>query len=88
MKVKLKELESITLNAVKKYWYKDNEAEIIKKVLLYAQLRGNNQGIVKLIGNGIPRIETGKEPTIEKETKVSALLNMEIILMLWLLWIN
>ncbi|MCA9380702.1 Ldh family oxidoreductase [Candidatus Dojkabacteria bacterium] len=75
MKVKVSELEKTTLAAVKKYGYTDTEAEIIKNILMYAQLRGNNQGVVKLIGNGIPRIETGKEPTIDKETKVSALLN-------------
>lgn len=75
MKVKIQELEETALGAVKKYGYTDSEAEIIKNILMYAQLRGNNQGVVKLIGNGIPRIKSGKEPTIEKETKVSVLLN-------------
>ena len=32
-----------------------DEALIIQDVLLYAQLRGNNQGIVKLVGPGLPK---------------------------------
>ena len=75
MKVKLSELESLTLKALAKYGYSEKEAEIIKGILLYAQLRGNNQGIVKLIGKGIPRRSEGQDPIIDKESPVSALVN-------------
>lgn len=75
MKVKISELESTALAAIKTYGYTDAEAEVIKNILMYAQLRGNNQGVVKLIGSGIPRRENVEAPSIEKETGVSALVS-------------
>ena len=42
---------------------------------MYAQLRGNNQGVVKLIGKGILKREGGNEPKIVKETPVSVLID-------------
>jgi L-2-hydroxycarboxylate dehydrogenase (NAD+) len=75
MKIKLIELESLVHKAITNYGYSESEAAVIQNILLYAQLRGNNQGVVKLIGRGIPRRPEGQEPTIEKETPVSALVN-------------
>jgi LDH2 family malate/lactate/ureidoglycolate dehydrogenase len=75
MKIKLSELNNLVLKALRKYGYNDDESEIIRKVLMYAQMRGNNQGIVKLIGKGIPRNMEGKQYEIVKETPVSALVN-------------
>ncbi len=75
MKIKLSELESTTHKALLKYGYTEDEANVIQKVLLYAQLRGNNQGVVKLIGNGIPKRIGAAAPKIAKETPVSALVD-------------
>src|SRR3989339_1926112 len=44
-------------------------------MMMYAQLRGNNQGIVKLIGRGYPKNPQSGEFIIEKETKLSARIN-------------
>jgi LDH2 family malate/lactate/ureidoglycolate dehydrogenase len=73
MKVKLADLEAITHAAILKYMYSETEASIIQKILMYAQLRGNNQGVVKLIGKGIPKREGASAPKLVKETPVSAL---------------
>jgi LDH2 family malate/lactate/ureidoglycolate dehydrogenase len=75
MKIQITQLENLVKKALKKYGYSPKEIRIIKDVLLYAQLRGNNQGIVKLIGNGIPRRPTGQPPEIIKQTRVSALVD-------------
>lgn len=75
MKIKITQLESLVKKALKKYGYSTKEIKIIKDVLMYAQLRGNNQGIVKLIGKGIPRREGFETPVIVKSTKVSDLVN-------------
>jgi len=75
MKIKLTELTTLSTQALKKYGYNDAEAKIILDMLFYAQLRGNNQGIVKLIGRGIPKSDQAKPPTIEKETLTTALIN-------------
>ncbi len=75
MKIKIAELRQLAEGALKKYGYNEAEIKIIAEILMYAQLRGNNQGIVKLIGKGIPKRSDAGEITTIKETKLSALLN-------------
>ena len=75
MEITLKELEDLTTKALKNYGYDDEETATIREMLLYAQLRGNNQGVVKLIGKGIPRNMDAGDVIIEKETPVSARIN-------------
>lgn len=73
--MKLNKLKKLVHRAILNYGYSDKEAQIIQEVLFYAQLRGNNQGIVKLTGAGIPKPKEAEEIEIEKETKLSALIN-------------
>ena len=75
MKVSLEEFRSLTRDVVTGYGYSDSEAETICDILLYAQLRGNNQGVVKLIGPGIPRDPEEGEISVVKETEISALID-------------
>ena len=75
MKVSIDELKDVTRKALLASGYDESEADIILDVLMYAQLRGNNQGIVKLIGAGMPKNPNAGQITIERETKLSALLN-------------
>lgn len=75
MLIDLKELEDLTTQALKNFGYNDHETATIRDMLLYAQLRGNNQGIVKLIGPGIPKNADAGEIKIEKETALSAKIN-------------
>jgi LDH2 family malate/lactate/ureidoglycolate dehydrogenase len=75
MKIAISELEDLTTRAVRSYGYTDEEVRVICAVLLYAQLRGNNQGVVKLIGKGIPRDPQAGDIVVELETPVSARIN-------------
>jgi len=75
MKVSIDELKDVTRKVLLASGYDESEADIILDVLMYAQLRGNNQGIVKLIGAGMPKNPNAGQITIERETKLSALLN-------------
>jgi LDH2 family malate/lactate/ureidoglycolate dehydrogenase len=75
MKISLKELEDLTRRAVTNYGYRDKEVDTITDVLLYAQIRDINQGVVKLIGAGIPKDPQAGEIVIEKETSISARIN-------------
>jgi LDH2 family malate/lactate/ureidoglycolate dehydrogenase len=52
--------------------YPEDEAQTVLEVLLYAQMRGNNQGIVKLVGAGLPRDPEAQPPRIVHETPISA----------------
>lgn len=75
MKISIAELEDLTARAVESYGYTDEEVRVISDVLLYAQLRGNNQGVVKLIGKGIPVDPGAGEIAVEMETPISARIN-------------
>ncbi|MBI2464708.1 Ldh family oxidoreductase [Candidatus Shapirobacteria bacterium] len=75
MKIKITELKVLVNKALTKYGYTEEESKIISEVLMYAQLRGNNQGIVKLIGKGIPKDPTAGDIKTIKETKLSTLLD-------------
>jgi len=75
MKISIQELKKLSKKAILKYGYSEEEATIILDMLLYAQMRGNDQGIVKLIGEGIPKNEKAQKPTIEKETPTTAIIN-------------
>jgi len=73
--IPLQELYKLTQKAILKYGYSEEETQIILDMLMYAQMRGNDQGIVKLIGEGIPKNEKAQTPTIEKETPTTAIIN-------------
>lgn len=75
MEIKTSDLSELVSKALNNQGYDSSETETIKEVLLYAQLRGNNQGVVKLIGKGIPKRQNSKPPKVVKETAVSALLD-------------
>ena len=75
MKISISELEDLTARAVRSYGYTGEEVRVISDVLLYAQLRGNNQGVVKLIGKGVPKDPGAGEIAVELETPLSARIN-------------
>jgi len=70
VKISLQELTDLSKSALSKYGYPEDEAAIILDMLMYAQTRGNNQGIVKLIDAGMPRHEKAQTPTIEQRQAV------------------
>lgn len=72
MKIKLTELKDLVNKALANQGYTREESAIMSEVLLYAQLRGNSQGVSKLIGDGIPKDPAAQTPEIIKESKVSA----------------
>jgi LDH2 family malate/lactate/ureidoglycolate dehydrogenase len=45
------------------------------QVLMHAQLRDNNQGIVKITSGGLNKHAKASAPVIEKETRLSAVIN-------------
>ena len=78
MKISIQELKRLSEKAISKYGYSEEESTIILDMLMYAQMRGNDQGIVKLIGKGIPKNEKAQTPTIEKETPTTAIINANL----------
>ena len=78
MKICLQELRDLAEQAVLKYGYTAQETHIILDMLMYAQMRGNDQGIVKLIGKGLPKHANAQPPTIEIETPTTAIINANL----------
>src|SRR5277367_6299885 len=75
MKIALDELKRVAKAALLKQGYDEVEGAQILEVLLYAQLRGNNQGVVKLIGPGIPKSKDAGQIEVTKETAVSLVID-------------
>jgi len=73
--INVSELREQALRALKYQGYSDAHSRVILETLLYAQLRGNNQGVVKLIGNGMPANKDAKPPKIVKQSKHSTLID-------------
>ncbi len=72
------DLEAVTHRLLQRsLGYDAQAAALITRVLLYAQMRGNSQGVIKLLTGGVPAYETTKGTPIEveHETKLSARLH-------------
>lgn len=75
MKIKIDELQSKVSEGVKKLGYEGEEAQTIADVLMYAQLRGNNQGITKIATGGVPKAHAVEQYKIVTKNKCGALVS-------------
>lgn len=75
MKIAVDELKAKVLAGVEKLGYEAKDAETITDVLLYAQLRGNNQGITKVATGGVPKASDVQEYKVVKQDKCGALVS-------------
>lgn len=75
MKVKLNELKEKISNGVNKLGYVGDDAQAIIDTLLYAEMRGNNQGIAKIATGGVPHVSKIEEFKVVKENKCAVLLS-------------
>ena len=71
----IRELVETTRRAIKTYGYDDDETRVLLDVMMYAQLRGNNQGIIKVTTKGIARDPACVPVRREHETTLSACLD-------------
>lgn len=75
MKVRLKKLRAIAKTVISGYGYNPAETDIIIEALLYAQMRGNNHGMLMLAGAGIPKLLSTPGCETVKQTRISALID-------------
>jgi L-2-hydroxycarboxylate dehydrogenase (NAD+) len=73
MKIKVTDLRAKVEAGVSKLGYTGKDAEIIVDVLLYAQLRGNNQGITKIATGGVPKAAAVEAYKVVRQNKSGAL---------------
>ena len=75
MKVGIEELREVTRRAIGAQGFNAADSEVILEIIMYAQLRGNNQNVIKLLGPGMPANPAAGEMAVAKETKLSALVD-------------
>ena len=75
MKVAIEELRSAARSAIRAQGFAADDTETILDIIMYAQLRGNNQNVIKLLGAGMPANPEAGAISIVKETKLSALID-------------
>lgn len=75
MQVKLKALEELVAEILSLEGFSQEEIELTLPVLMYAQCRGNNQGVVKLTGKGLPRPPSDGPIQAVYETPVSIMVD-------------
>jgi LDH2 family malate/lactate/ureidoglycolate dehydrogenase len=73
MLIKLVDIKDKVDQGISKLGYSSEDAQIIRDTLLYAQLRGNNQGIAKLATGGVPKASELEPFALVKENKSGAL---------------
>ena len=75
MKVPIDSLRDVTRRAILNQGYSLEDSEIILEIIMYAQLRGNNQNVVKLTGAGMPANPAAGKIAVVKDTKLSAVID-------------
>lgn len=75
MKVNVHELKEKVEKGVHQLGYTGEDAEAIIDTLLYAEMRGNNQGIAKIATGGVPKADDIEEFKVAKENKCGVLLS-------------
>lgn len=75
MNVQVSELKAKVATGVAKLGYTGEDAQAIIDTLLYAEMRGNNQGISKIATGGVPNVEEVEQLRVIKENKCGALLS-------------
>ncbi len=75
MKISITELKQKVSEGVYKLGYEGEDAQIIIATLLYAETRGNNQGIAKISTGGVPHVSELEPFQISKENKCGVLIS-------------
>lgn len=75
MVIKVSDLKSKVLEGVHKLGYRDDDAAVIADVLLYAQMRGNNQGVAKIATGGVPKASAVEPYKVVRRNKCGALVS-------------
>lgn len=78
MEIKIEDAKELSLKVLAKYGYTQSESETITNSLIWAQKRGSSQGLNKLFGWRIQKRSESKEPSVEKPTESSILINSEL----------
>jgi len=74
MRVSIETLRAATRRAILAQGYDDADSDIILDIIMYAQLRGNNQNVIKLLRAGMQADPRAGDIRLVTEGKLSALI--------------
>ena len=74
-RVPIEELQLNVTKALQNLGHRHQDAKIIAEQILYAEIRANNQGVIKVITGGLPCNPNSSDITIDFESPVSAKVN-------------
>jgi len=72
--ISIAEAETLLFNGIKSIGYSDADAIVMRDCMMWAQLRDNNQGMIKLTSGGLAKSGDG-QPTIEIDSPTGARVN-------------
>ena len=72
--VSVPETERLLFDGIRSIGYNDADATVMRDAMMWAQLRDNNQGIIKLTSGGLAKSGDG-QPTLEIDTPTGGRLN-------------
>ena len=72
--VSVPETERLLFDGIRAIGYNDADATVMRDAMMWAQLRDNNQGIIKLTSGGLAKSGDG-QPTLEIDTPTGGRLN-------------
>ena len=72
--VSVPECEQLLMDGIRSIGYNDSDATVMKDAMMWAQLRDNNQGIIKLTSGGLAK-SGDAEPSIEFDSPTGARVN-------------
>jgi len=70
----ISEVNTLLFNGIKSIGYSDEDAAVMRDAMMWAQLRDNNQGIIKLTSGGLAKSGDGV-PSIEYDSMAGARIN-------------
>eukprot|EP00966_Prymnesium_polylepis_P111735 2584865-Prymnesium_polylepis.2 len=73
--VTISEANRLVVNSIKSFGYSDAEAHVMKECMMWAQLRDNNQGIIKITSGGVAPGANTKPPVVEFDSPTGARVN-------------
>jgi len=72
--ITIAEAETLLYNGIRSIGYNDADAIVMRDCMMWAQIRDNNQGMIKLTSGGLAKSGDGK-PTIEIDSPTGARVN-------------
>lgn len=73
--VTVEEADRLVINSIKSFGYNSQDAAVMRDCMMWAQLRNNNQGIIKITSGGVAPGANATRPVVENNSPSGARVN-------------